>query len=168
MYLHIQHSIRTNYFGHVNKMTKLSKKELSQLKQVGGSAVVALLVLAGVGIVVASVIMVTSGSYVIGPSTTVVTTGAMPGAPGTTMIVNNQGNNGAEAFVGAMMGATVGTVIGEAIDGDQGGGGGNIALALPQEKSKGGWIKHKNEYYHYEFTQTKCGKDVTLVRKFVK
>lgn len=149
-------------------MTKLSKKELSQLKQVGGSAVVALLVLAGVGIVVASVIMVTSGSYVIGPSTTVVTTGAMPGAPGTTMIVNNQGNNGAEAFVGAMMGATVGTVIGEAIDGDQGGGGGNIALALPQEKSKGGWIKHKNEYYHYEFTQTKCGKDVTLVRKFVK
>ena len=150
-------------------MKKLSKEELSQLKQVGGSSVVALLILAGVGLVVASVIMVASGSYVIGPSTTVVTTGGpgAPGAPGATVVVNNPGNNGADAFMGAMMGATVGTVIGEAIDGDQGGGG-NIALALPQEKSKGGWIKHKNEYYHYEFTQTKCGKDVTLVRKFVK
>lgn len=165
-------------------MGKLSKEELKTLKQEGGSAVVALLVLAGVGLLAGTAMLMASGSYMgMGPGTVVTTTTtgapAVPGTVGvpqtTTTVINNPGMGyGYGGPMDSVLPFAAGVVVGDAIAEGDGEGlqTGGSALDLPQDGIRGGWIKHKTNgvktYYHYEFTKNKKLQDIVLVRKFVK
>lgn len=136
-------------------MPRLSKEELKTLKQDGGSPVAALLLVAGIGVVLGSILMMSSGLSVYGTGTTVVTGPGM----GPTVIVNNPQpmygyNNGYGDFA-------AGVVVGEAISDN------DSAELLPQNQY-GGWVKNNNEYYHYHVTKTDKGNDVVLIRKYKK
>lgn len=166
-------------------MGKLSKKELQSLKQEGGSTVVALLVLAGIGLIAGTALLMSSGPYMGGPGTVITTTtpgygygpGAMggPGVPGTvgvpgttTTVINNPGMGyGYGGPMDAVLPFAAGVVVGDAISGEGLQKGGS-AVDLPQDGLKGGWIKHKSLYYHYEFTKDQKNQDMVLIRKFVK
>lgn len=130
-------------------MTRLTQKELKQLKQVGGSPVAALLVVAGIGLVLGSIIMMSSGYYIYGTGSTIVTT------PGQTVIVNNPPAYGYDPGLGFAAGVVVGDAISDA------------AEHLPQNQS-GGWVKHDKDYYHYQCVKTDKKNDVILIRKFQK
>lgn len=169
---------------------KVSKEELKSLKQVGGEAVTALLILAGIGLVAGTLIMLSSPYGYGAPGTIITTTtggpmaqgavvqggpmgqGAIvaPGAQTTTTIVQQPAMGYGGPMYGGPMDSILpfaaGVVVGDAISGEglqQGG-----ALSLPRDGKKGGWIKEGNEYYHYEFIKAKNNEDLVVVRRFVK
>ena len=127
-----------------------------QLKQVGGSPVLALLFIAGIGMVTASVMI--ASSQMNQGSVQVISTG-QPGQPGSssTVIVNNPGGPG-YGGPGFGTGILTGAILGEAIsDGHH------------QNASQyGGWVKNKKDYYYYELHKAIGGEQVVLISKYNK
>lgn len=133
-------------------MAKVSKEELKSLKQVGGSPIAALLILAGVGLVAGTIVLLTDPKKAKEGDAK---NAAKEGVAATDAVAATQD-------VKATGGAKITRVVVDDLKS------GSDPLTLLDDNLNGGWVREKNEYFHYQMVKSLEGRNVVLIRKFVK
>jgi hypothetical protein len=180
-------------------MTNVSKNELNNLREVqtgGTSPVIPLLVLAGTGLVIASILAVYNSTMLVNNGRTVevvqttTTSGyqqqqpqqQQPQQQTTTTVVSQNpgyGQGQGQGYGPGYGGPGYGPGYGQGSDimpfaagivvGDilsEGGGQGGGAVSLPSDGKNNGWVKYDNVFYHYNILKGSKGGVYVQIRKF--